>query len=147
MRTRQDGKRQQPLWVLIRDLPRETGTPVVTNKVEPPIAMSDSGDNIKRVANQSINSVAGVVGRVRSCAGRIAALVGGRGEIPGFPERLDLGVRRVWQCYRSRCTDINCLPANRPFLQVWPHFFNNRPTARSSDWPQRASGNRRGEGD
>ena len=62
-------------------------------------------------------------------------------------EPLELAVRRVWQCYRSRCTDINCLPANRPFLQVWPHFFNNRPTARSSDWPQRASGNRRGEGD
>jgi hypothetical protein len=92
MRTRQDGKRQQPLWVLIRDLPRETGTPVVTNKVQPPISMSDSGDNIKRVANQSIDSIAGVVGRVRSCAGRIPPLVGGHGEIPGFPERPDLGV-------------------------------------------------------
>src|ERR1700733_2637730 len=92
MRTRQDGKRHQPLWVLIRDLPRETGTPVVTNKVEPPIAMSDSGHNIERVADQPIDPVAGVVSRVRSCAGRIPPLVGSHREIPGIPERVDLGV-------------------------------------------------------
>jgi hypothetical protein len=99
MRTRQDGKRQQPLWVLIRDLPRETGTPVVTNKVQPPISMSDSGDNIKRVANQSIDSIAGVVGRVRSCAGRIPPRwLGATAKYPASPSA------RTWEFQKKRDT-------------------------------------------
>jgi hypothetical protein len=43
-------------------------TPIVADKMEPAIAMSDSGHDIKRVVDQPIDPVAGVVRRVRSCA-------------------------------------------------------------------------------
>jgi hypothetical protein len=41
MRTGQDGKRSHPLWVLLRDLPSEAGTPIMANKMEPPMPFTD----------------------------------------------------------------------------------------------------------
>jgi hypothetical protein len=40
MRSKQDGKRRQPLRVLIRDLPCEAGTPIVADEMETPAAMA-----------------------------------------------------------------------------------------------------------
>jgi hypothetical protein len=51
-------------WTLIRDLPCAAGSPVMANKVEPPIAVSDGRHDV--VADQMINPVTGVIGLIGS---------------------------------------------------------------------------------
>ena len=54
---RQDGKRRQPLWVLIRDLPCEAGPPIVADEMETPVAVANGGHDIERIADQSIHTI------------------------------------------------------------------------------------------
>jgi hypothetical protein len=53
-------------WTLIRDLPCEAGSPVMANKVEPPIAVSDGRHDVESVADQSVYLVTGVIGLIGS---------------------------------------------------------------------------------
>ena len=92
MRSGQDGKRRQPLRVLIRDLPCEAGTPIVADEMETPVAMANGGYDIERVVDQSVHMVTGVIGRIGPGACGISPLVRRHGEIAGLPHRMDLGI-------------------------------------------------------
>jgi len=61
IRAGQDGKQREPLRALIRYLPSKAGSPVMTDKVEPPIAVANGGYDAERVADQMIDAVASMV--------------------------------------------------------------------------------------
>jgi len=92
MRARQDRQRGKSLWVLVGNLPRKTGTPIMADEVEPPIAMSDCRHDIERITHQPIDPIAGVVGRVWSRFSGIAPLLRGHCEETCLRHCLDLGI-------------------------------------------------------
>jgi hypothetical protein len=98
MRTGQDSKRCQPLMVLIGDLPCETGTPIMANKMEASIAVTDSRYDIEGVADQTVHTIVGRVGQIRSSTFGISALVRGYGEITRLPHRVYLGIPEEPRC-------------------------------------------------
>jgi hypothetical protein len=64
----------------------------VTNKMETPVAMTNGGYDIECVANQSVHTVTGAIGRIGPGTGRMAALVRGNGEIARLPHSMHLGI-------------------------------------------------------
>jgi len=78
--------------MLISNLPRQTGTPIMADEVEPAIAVSDGLHDVERVADQMIDPVTGIVGRVRPSGARVAALIGRHGKIAGLGHCTNLGV-------------------------------------------------------
>ncbi len=92
MRPGQDGKRCQPLRVLIRDLPCEAGTPIVADQMETPVAMANGGYDIECVADQSVHMVTGVIGRIGSRTGGITLLVRRNGELARLRCCMHLGI-------------------------------------------------------
>jgi hypothetical protein len=57
--------------VLIRDLPCEAATPITPNEMEAPDAVPDRSGDVECVANQSIEAITGMIGRIGTRTGSI----------------------------------------------------------------------------
>jgi hypothetical protein len=81
--------------MLIGDLPCENGTLIVADKMEPPVVMSDGRHITERVADQMIDTILAMIGRIGPGTGGIALWVSLQSVVAG-------------SCYRPVNTTMFC---------------------------------------